>query len=109
MREAMQLVLQDLIDLEATQVIGAAHYERNETRTTHRNGSPHVRSPPAARQIIEVCHEGSAVTVDRLRPPECQEATSSTLSGKILHSPMFSRLLNPNLNRSCPWRGYYLE
>ena len=38
-REAMQLVLQALIDLEATQVIGAAHYERNESRTTHRNGS----------------------------------------------------------------------
>src|SRR5260370_36265975 len=39
MREAMQLVLQALIDLEATQVIGAGRYERTETRTTHRNGS----------------------------------------------------------------------
>ena len=39
MREAMQLVLQALIDLEATQVIGAAHYERTDNRTTHRNGS----------------------------------------------------------------------
>jgi transposase-like protein len=39
MREAMQLVLQALIDLEATQVIGAARYERSENRTTHRNGS----------------------------------------------------------------------
>ncbi len=39
MREAMQLVLQALIDLEATQVIGAARYERTDNRTTHRNGS----------------------------------------------------------------------
>ncbi len=39
MREAMQLVLQALIDLEATEVIGAARYERNEKRNTHRNGS----------------------------------------------------------------------
>jgi len=39
MREAMQLVLQALIDLEAAQVVGAARYERTETRTTHRNGS----------------------------------------------------------------------
>jgi transposase-like protein len=39
MREAMQLVLQALIDLEATQAIGAARYERTATRTTHRNGS----------------------------------------------------------------------
>jgi transposase-like protein len=39
LREAMQLVLQALIDLEATQVIGAERYERSTTRTTHRNGS----------------------------------------------------------------------
>ena len=39
MREAMQLVLQALIDLEAEQQIGAARYERADTRTTHRNGT----------------------------------------------------------------------
>ncbi len=39
MREAMQLVLQALIELEADQHIGASRYERSETRTTHRNGS----------------------------------------------------------------------
>lgn len=39
MREAMRLVLQALIDLEATEKIGADRYERADTRTTHRNGS----------------------------------------------------------------------
>jgi putative transposase len=39
LREAMRLVLQELIEAEATQVIGAARYERTEERTTHRNGS----------------------------------------------------------------------
>jgi putative transposase len=39
MREAMTLVLQELIELEATQAIGAARYERSDERTTHRNGS----------------------------------------------------------------------
>jgi transposase-like protein len=39
MRQAMQVVLQALIDLEATQKIGAAPYERTEGRTTHRNGN----------------------------------------------------------------------
>ena len=34
MREAMQLVLQALIDLEATEKIGAGRYERNDDRTT---------------------------------------------------------------------------
>jgi len=39
MREAMRLVLQALIDLEATEKIGAARYERSDDRSTHRNGS----------------------------------------------------------------------
>jgi len=39
MREAMALVLQQLIELEADQAIGAARYERTEARTTHRNGN----------------------------------------------------------------------
>jgi putative transposase len=38
-RESVRLVLQELIELEATEVIGAAPYERSETRVTERNGS----------------------------------------------------------------------
>ncbi len=38
-REAMALVLQELIELEAKQAIGAGRYERTDERTTHRNGS----------------------------------------------------------------------
>ena len=48
LREAMRLVLQELIEAEATEVIGAARYERTEERTTHRNGSrPRVLSTKA--------------------------------------------------------------
>ena len=39
LRDAMALVLQELIELEATQAIGASRYERTDERTTHRNGS----------------------------------------------------------------------
>jgi len=39
MREALTLVLQELIEAEAAQAIGAARYERTDERTTHRNGS----------------------------------------------------------------------
>ena len=39
MRDAMALVLQELIELEASQAIGATRYERSEGRATHRNGS----------------------------------------------------------------------
>lgn len=38
-RESVRLVLQELIEVEATEVIGAAPYERTETRTNERNGS----------------------------------------------------------------------
>jgi putative transposase len=38
-REALALVLQALIDAEATQQIGAQPYERSASRTTHRNGT----------------------------------------------------------------------
>ena len=39
LREAMRLVLQELIEVEASETIGAGRYERTEERRTHRNGS----------------------------------------------------------------------
>jgi len=39
LRDAMRLVLQELIELEASQAIGAGRYERTDERLTHRNGS----------------------------------------------------------------------
>jgi len=38
-REAFRLVAQELIELEATQAIGASRHERTDERVTHRNGS----------------------------------------------------------------------
>jgi transposase-like protein len=38
-REAVRVALQELIELEAEQVIGAGRYERTESRTTERNGA----------------------------------------------------------------------
>ena len=38
-RESFRLVAQELIELEASEAVGAARYERSEGRTTHRNGS----------------------------------------------------------------------
>ena len=38
-REGLALVLQPLIEVEATQYIGADRYQRTEQRTTHRNGT----------------------------------------------------------------------
>ena len=38
-RESVRLVMQELIETETTQQIGAGRYERSEARTTERNGS----------------------------------------------------------------------
>ena len=38
-REAVRVALQDLIEAEATEVIGAGRYERVETRRAERNGA----------------------------------------------------------------------
>jgi putative transposase len=38
-RQGLALVLQALIDVEATEVIGAGRYQRSQQRTTHRYGS----------------------------------------------------------------------
>ena len=37
-RESVRMVLQELIETEAAEVIGAARYERTTSRTTERNG-----------------------------------------------------------------------
>jgi len=50
-RDAVQLVLQELIEVEATEQIGAARYERADTRVTERNG---VRSRLLTTQAGDV-------------------------------------------------------
>jgi transposase-like protein len=38
-RDAVQLVLQELIEVEAAEQVGAGRYERTDTRVTERNGA----------------------------------------------------------------------
>jgi putative transposase len=38
-RDAVRLVMQELIETAATEQVGAARYERSDTRVTERNGS----------------------------------------------------------------------
>jgi transposase-like protein len=38
-RESVRMVMQELIEAEATEKIGADRYQRTDTRTTERNGS----------------------------------------------------------------------
>ena len=38
-RESVRLVMQDLIEVDVAEQIGAGRYQRSDARTTHRNGS----------------------------------------------------------------------
>jgi putative transposase len=54
-RASLEWVLQQLIELEATAFIGAAPYERTETRTNLRNGHrPRLWSTPAGDVELEI-------------------------------------------------------
>ena len=41
LRDSVRVALQELIELEATERIGAAPHERTEDRTAERNGRPY--------------------------------------------------------------------
>lgn len=54
-RDAVRVVLQELIELEATERIGAARYERSDTRVTERNGArPRVLSTQAGDVALRI-------------------------------------------------------
>src|SRR5436309_6678592 len=71
-RESVRLVLQELIEVEATEVIGAAPYERTDTRTTERNGArPRLLATQARRHRVEdpQAAQGQLLPVDPGAPP----------------------------------------
>jgi transposase-like protein len=54
-RPSLEWVLQQLIEAEATSVIGARPFERTESRTTQRNGHrPRLLSTPAGDVELEI-------------------------------------------------------
>lgn len=54
-RELLQGALQELIDAELTEAIGAAPHERTDTRTNHRNGGrPRLLSTPAGDVQLQI-------------------------------------------------------
>lgn len=54
-RESVRFVMQELIETEATQLIGAAPYERTESRVTERNGSrPRLLSTKAGDVELKI-------------------------------------------------------
>jgi hypothetical protein len=59
-RDAVRLVMQELIELEATETIGASRYERTDARMNERNGH---RSRLLATQAGDIELPGSRLTV----------------------------------------------
>lgn len=55
LKHVLTAALQDLIDTEATERIGAAPYQHTDTRVTHRNGTrPKTVETPAGQVTVEI-------------------------------------------------------
>ena len=66
-RDAVRLVMQELIEVEAAEQIGADRYERSDTRTTERNGSrPRLLATQAGDVELKIpkLRKGSVLPVD---------------------------------------------
>ena len=74
-RDAVRLVMQELIELEATDHIGAGRYERSESRLTDRNGS---RSRLLATQAGDI-----GLRIPKLRRAASSRASWSPVGGSI--------------------------
>jgi len=66
-RDSVRVVLQELIELEASERIGAARYERTDTRVTDRNGArPRLLSTQAGDVQLRIpkLRKGVVLPVD---------------------------------------------
>ena len=108
-RDAVRLVMQELIEVEAAETIGAQRYERTETRTTERNGSrPRLlatrpatsscASPPwpssTRRAILTSSPSSTAATNTEDQPRNPTTARDSILRTDQLIPPRFAPCLS---------------
>ena len=78
-REPVRLVMQELIETEATGRIGAGRYERTDTRVTDRNGSwPSASSAPSSP--TSTTNGRSPIAATSPRPPWPNSARPATLN-----------------------------
>ena len=69
-REAVELVLQELIEAEAAERIGAGHYERSDARVTERNGHrPRLLATQAGDLELKIPKLGRAASCRRCLSP----------------------------------------
>ena len=80
-RESVRMVMQELIEAEATERIGAGRYERAEARVTERNGAvddgERLRADRSGRGDQQGCEEPA----DHLTSPSPGWPSSKSLTG----------------------------
>jgi len=98
-REAVALVVRELMDAEVAEQVGADRYERSEVRQAHRNGYlsrqwdtrvgtlelaiPRLRSEsffPSFQESLAACFAASAATLTDSDQTNTEEKTALTLS-----------------------------
>jgi putative transposase len=69
-RDAVRVVLQELVELEASDRIGAGRYERSETRVTDRNG--------ARPRLLSTLAGDVELRIPKLRPRSSAASATNT-------------------------------
>ena len=105
-QDAVEVALQEMIELEATAVIGADRYERTDGRKTERNGS-RARRRPATGAVAGTSrgwpprrNDGSAVSTGHGRRPTV--VPGRALGDRLGHDRQGARLLRVD-GRSRAW------
>jgi hypothetical protein len=115
-RDAVGLVLQELIELEVAGRIGAAGYERSKSRVSERNGSgPRGLSTQAGDVQLRIpkLRKGSFFSaileprrrIDQGRYAVVMEAYLPGISSRVTRRPAHKRTVLPPTARSCRRRS----
>jgi putative transposase len=94
LREIVERVLQEMLEAEMTEHIGAAPYERSATRTGHRNGYRNGYKPRTLRTRVG--------TLNLLVPQDREGNFSTRLFSRYQRN---ERALCLALMEMCTWRG----
>jgi putative transposase len=69
-RESVRMMMQELIEADAAEKIGAAPYEWTQSRTTDRNGTPpRLLVSPTRRRRVADCEAGREIVFRTILEP----------------------------------------
>lgn len=108
-RKGVEVMLQTLIEAEATEHIGAGRYERTDTRTTQRNGDRPLTRPFTNVASANRDHAEFPYRNPPALPPPQRPSRSDTAPDRSTTRPSRRPLLHHNAERHSCWRKELLR